>query len=187
MAYRLHLAAYFILVSYLAYSSTLTMEAWNGVDNMINNKRRAVCGMTIDGENLSQLRQPDANATLSTINPTRLDRGSILGRQGGEPATNRLSWSTTCSVDSVSEIHGSLLIMSITKFRRNRWRRNEEHTRQYADFRSLMGKKKATEETRSWIPSRDSDMNAGLVRAESLRNESQILHVPSLNVTANYI
>jgi hypothetical protein len=39
------------------------------------------------GENLPQ-------CTLSTTNPTWPDLGSIPGRRGGKPATNRLSYGT---------------------------------------------------------------------------------------------
>jgi hypothetical protein len=34
------------------------------------------------------------SATLSTTNPTWPDLGSKLGRRGGKPATNRLSYAT---------------------------------------------------------------------------------------------
>jgi hypothetical protein len=78
---------------------------------MINNKCGAVCGMRIDGGKPKHTEKTSPNATLSTTNPTRLDPGSKLGRQSGKPVTNRLSQGTTCSVDSISEICGSVLLI----------------------------------------------------------------------------
>jgi hypothetical protein len=43
------------------------------------------------GENLPR-------ATLSTTNPTWPDPGSNLGRRGGKPATNRLSYGAAMNI-----------------------------------------------------------------------------------------
>jgi hypothetical protein len=52
----------------------------------------AIGGMKIGRGNRSTRKKTCPSATLSTTNPAWLDTGSISGRRGGKPATNRLSY-----------------------------------------------------------------------------------------------
>jgi hypothetical protein len=60
----------------------------------IDDAFQTVGGMRIGKGNRSTCRKP-AQIILSTTNPTRLDLGSIPGRRGGKPATNRLHYGVT--------------------------------------------------------------------------------------------
>jgi hypothetical protein len=59
--------------------------------------------MKIGRGDRSTRRKPPPTATLSTTNPTWPDPGSIPGRRGGKPATNRLSYGAAFSNNYISE------------------------------------------------------------------------------------
>jgi hypothetical protein len=66
---------------------------------MTDDECGAVGGMRIARGNRSTRRKPAPVPLVPPKNPTRPDLGSNPGRRGGKPASNRLSYGKTCTLD----------------------------------------------------------------------------------------